>query len=146
MLQGREEVLLARRLERIRGRLRRSILATQSNLRAAVAQLREVDSGRARADHLLELPQADAKNKPRLLERLKVNLRTLEHLLPLNCRDFAQALRKGGGKSAGGVAAAGRAVCTPSACWKNSRCGPTTCSASTSCGSYRRSWGRAVGQ
>ena len=94
LLMGREEAVLAKRVESARRRLRHSILATDSNLRGAVGELRMVDDNKVRIDHILELAQADAKNKPRLRERLKLNLRTLQQLLRRNTADFGQALRK----------------------------------------------------
>ncbi len=94
LLNRQEELTTARRIEKTRNRLRRSILTSDYVLHATKSALEEVAAGRLRIDQLVATSISDASQKRRMLCCLQTNLQTLRRLLELDRQDFATAARK----------------------------------------------------
>jgi len=89
MLDREEEIAASRAIERARRRFRRSMLASDYMLQAAVYLLEQVRDGKLRLDRTIEVSVTNVQQKRRILRLLGPNLRTLEHLLGCNRDDFA---------------------------------------------------------
>jgi RNA polymerase primary sigma factor len=96
LLSRREELETAQQIKRSRTRFRYAMLSTDYVLHAAVEMLASVRDGRSRLDRTIEVSVINLREKRRLLRVLEPNLKTLDHLLRQNRRDFAAAIRKGG--------------------------------------------------
>jgi RNA polymerase primary sigma factor len=94
LLSRPEELTAARRIERTRRRFRYSTLATDYVLQASMELLEKVRDGKLRLDRTLEVSVTDVRRKRRILELLEPNLRTLQHLLRRNQKDFRIAISK----------------------------------------------------
>ena len=95
LLSAEEEYVLAERLGNERRRYRMAILSSDYILRGAAAMLRKVVDGKLRLDRTVEVAVTKAEDKKRILAMIGPNLKTLDHLLALNKRDFRQVLRRG---------------------------------------------------
>jgi RNA polymerase primary sigma factor len=95
LLARKQELALAREIERTRRRFRRALLSFDHVLRKAVGVLRDVRDGKAAFHTRLELVRSDVQDKDQVLARLAPNLATLEELLRRNEHD-RQAARKPG--------------------------------------------------
>jgi RNA polymerase primary sigma factor len=96
LLSRQEELETARRIQRTRKRFRYAMLSTDYVLHAAIEMLTNVRDGRSRLDRTIEVSVINLREKRRLLRVLEPNLKTLDHLMRQNRRDFAVAIRKGG--------------------------------------------------
>lgn len=96
MLSRAEEVAAAKRIERTRRRFRYSMLANDYVLQAAVGLLQSVRDGKMRLDRTIEVSVINLREKRRLLRMLEPNLRTLNHLIAQNRRDFARVIHRRG--------------------------------------------------
>ena len=94
MLSRKEEIRIARRIERTRTRFRNSMLATDYLLQAAVALLEKVRDGRLRLDRTIEVSVTNLRAKRRVKKVLEPNLHTLKHLLKRNREDFRIAISR----------------------------------------------------
>ncbi len=94
MLSRKEEIRIARRIERTRTRFRHSMLATDYLLQAAVALLEKVRDGRLRLDRTIEVSVTNLRAKRRVMRLLGPNLHTLKHLLKRNREDFRIAISR----------------------------------------------------
>ncbi len=94
MLDRQAEIAAARRIDAARHRYRHSMLATDFTLRAAVTILENIRDGSLRLDRTVEVSVTNTAEKKRTLKRLEPNLRTLQHLLVLNSRDFRIAVSR----------------------------------------------------
>jgi RNA polymerase primary sigma factor len=94
LLCGREEVAVARRIERGRRQFRQCMLANDYVLRAAVDLLESIRDNRLRLDRTIEVSVINIQEKNRLLKVLEPNLRTLHHLMLENKRDFVLAINR----------------------------------------------------
>lgn len=94
MLSRKDEIRIARRIERTRTRFRNSMLATDYLLQAAVALLEKVRDGRLRLDRTIEVSVTNLRAKRRLKKLLEPNLHTLKHLLKRNREDFRIAISR----------------------------------------------------
>ena len=92
MLSRREEKSVARRIVRSRRRFRCCMLASDYILHAAKGLLEGVRDNKLRLDRTMEVSVVNVGEKSRLLKVLTPNLRTLDHLLLQNKRDFALAI------------------------------------------------------
>ena len=88
LLTRREELATARRIERTRRTLRRSILESDYVLQAALGILDEVLTGQTRLEQAVDVSLNDPSMAGGLLRRIESNRRTLEHLLKRNRHDF----------------------------------------------------------
>jgi RNA polymerase primary sigma factor len=94
LLNREEEIRSAKRIERTRRHFRDASLANDFVLQGATTLLRKVRDGELRLDRTIEVSVTDAVEKRNILARLGPNLKTIEHLLTLNHRDFLTALSK----------------------------------------------------
>lgn len=94
LLNRDEEVRAARKIEHTRRRFRDTSLANDFVLQGAVSLLRKVRDGELRLDRTIEVSVTDAAEKKSILALLGPNLKTLDHLLKRNHRDFRVALSK----------------------------------------------------
>jgi RNA polymerase primary sigma factor len=92
LLTREEEIAAARQIELTRTRFRRSMLACDYVLFGAMSLLRKVRDGQLRLDRTVEVSVTNAAEKRHVMSRLPHNLRTLEHLLKRNRRDFRQVM------------------------------------------------------
>jgi RNA polymerase primary sigma factor len=94
LLNRQEEVAVARRIERGRRQFRNCMLASDYVLQGAMHLLDDIRSGRIRLDRTMEVSVVDVREKSRLLKVLVPNLRTLNHLMLQNKRDFILAINR----------------------------------------------------
>ncbi len=94
LLTREQEVAAAREIERTRTRYRRTMLASDFLLQGAMSLLVKVRDGELRLDRTVDVSVTDAVEKKQTLARLGPNLRTLEHLLLQNRRDFYVAINR----------------------------------------------------
>ena len=94
MLGCREELAVARQIERSRCHYRHCMLASDYILRAAIGLLEGIRDNRLRLDRTIEVSVINIQEKSRLLKVLVPNLRTLHHLMLQNKRDFFLAINR----------------------------------------------------
>jgi RNA polymerase primary sigma factor len=94
LLDRAEEIALAKKIEVTRKRFRRTLLACDFAMRATVQVLAQVYKGQLPFDRTIKVSLTEALTKEQILARMPHNLTTMEHLLDLNRRDFAQLIRK----------------------------------------------------
>jgi RNA polymerase primary sigma factor len=94
LLSRAEEISAAKDIERTRTRFRTTMLASDYLLQGAAHLLRKVRDGQLRLDRTIEVSVTNTVEKRNILKRLDPNLRTLEHLLGENRRDFAVAISR----------------------------------------------------
>jgi RNA polymerase primary sigma factor len=92
MLDRREEVAVAKRIQRSRRHFRYCMLATDYVLQAAIGLLEGIRDNKLRLDRTIEVSVINMGEKSRLLKVLAPNLRTLHHLMLQNRRDFVLAI------------------------------------------------------
>jgi RNA polymerase primary sigma factor len=88
LLTRDEEVASAKEIDRTRRRYRTTLLASDFLLQGAVVLLKKVRDGELRLDRTVDVSVTDAAEKKRIMARLHPNLKTLDHLLKQNERDF----------------------------------------------------------
>jgi RNA polymerase primary sigma factor len=94
MLSAAEETAAARRIQAGRRRFRRSLLANDYVLNAAVTLLENIFNNKLRLDRTIEVSVINVREKRRLLKILVPNLHTLYHLRQQNRRDFVLAFHR----------------------------------------------------
>ncbi len=94
MLSRSAEVAAASRIDSARHRYRHSMLATDFMLRNAVTILENIRDGSLRLDRTVEVSVTNTAEKKRTLRRLGPNLKTLQHLLVQNSRDYRVAVSR----------------------------------------------------
>ncbi len=94
LLSRAEEVEAAKQIEASRTRYRNSLLASDYLLQGAVSLIKKVRDGQLRLDRTVDVSVTDAAEKKRTLARMGPNLKTLDHLLLENRRDFFVAISK----------------------------------------------------
>lgn len=92
MLDARQELAVAQRIERSRRGYRRCMLASDFILHAAVGMLENIRDNKLRLDRTIEVSVINLQEKTRLLKVLAPNLLTLRHLMLQNKRDFVLAI------------------------------------------------------
>ena len=95
LLSRAEEIVAAKQIKRARRRFRHIMLATDYVLHAAVEMLKAIRDGRTRLDRTMEVSVVNIREKKRLIKVLEPNVRTLDHIMADNRKDFAIAVRKG---------------------------------------------------
>ncbi|MFG0262642.1 MAG: RNA polymerase sigma factor RpoD/SigA [Novipirellula sp. JB048] len=88
LLSAEEEFALATQLDDARILFRHDLLRIRFVAEDAVAALRQIIEGEARADRSLSYAVTDEQAKRRTLSRLEPNVNTLESLLALNKQDY----------------------------------------------------------
>jgi RNA polymerase primary sigma factor len=94
LLTRAQEIAAAKEIERTRTRFRHTMLANDYLLQGAVMLLRKVRDGQLRLDRTIEVSVTNTAEKRNILKRLDPNLKTLDHLLRQNRRDFAVAISR----------------------------------------------------
>jgi len=94
LLDRAEEIALAKKIEVTRKRFRRTLLSCDYAMRATAQVLTQVYKGQLPFDRTIKVSLTEALTKEQILARMPHNLATMEHLLDLNRRDFAQLIRK----------------------------------------------------
>tara|TARA_B100000700_G_scaffold59999_1_gene65541 strand:+ start:11789 stop:13264 length:1476 start_codon:yes stop_codon:yes gene_type:complete len=94
LLTREEELCYAKQIEATRYHYRKTMLATNYMLQAAVSMLDKVLHGKLRLDRTIEVSVTNASGKEAVLKRLGPNLETIQELLKLNRRDFSEAIYK----------------------------------------------------
>jgi RNA polymerase primary sigma factor len=95
LLSRAEEIVAAKQIKRARRRFRYTMLATDFVLHAAIDMLKAIRDGRTRLDRTMEVSVVNIREKKRLTRVLEPNVRTLDHIMAENRKDFAIAIRKG---------------------------------------------------
>jgi RNA polymerase primary sigma factor len=92
LLDRRQEVQLAMRIELTRRRFRRKVLECDYALRQVVETLKRVHSGDLPFDRTIKVSQTENLEKDKILARMPHNLRTLEPLMEVNVEDFQRLI------------------------------------------------------
>src|SRR5580700_4239428 len=92
LLSRNEELAIARRIVKTRRRLRRVLLSSDFILKAAVAALGEVQSGKLRMEQVIESSFDCDPRKRQLTQLLETNCRTLGRLRRSSRNDFRIAV------------------------------------------------------
>jgi len=100
LLDRREEIAAAKRIEHSRARFRFAVLTTDYVLQGALAMLEKVCDGKLRLDRTVEVSVTDIGEKRHIMGLLGPNLVTLRRLLATDRNDFAAALTKATPRSA----------------------------------------------
>ncbi len=94
LLTREEEISLAKKIEVTRKRFRRTVLGCHYAMQATVQTLTRVYHGDLPFDRTIKVSLTERLTKEQILARMPHNLRTLDHLLEVNKRDFAKLIRK----------------------------------------------------
>jgi RNA polymerase primary sigma factor len=92
LLKREEEIALAKKIEVTRKRFRRKVLECDGALRQVVDTLKRVHSGDLPFDRTVKVSLTENLEKDKILQRMPHNLKTLEHLMEQNDKDFEQIL------------------------------------------------------
>ncbi len=88
LLQRREEIQLAKRIEITRARFRRSVLENDFALQHVVEILKRVHIDELPFDRTIKVSQTENLEKDKIKQRMPHNLKTLEPLMEQNVEDF----------------------------------------------------------
>jgi RNA polymerase primary sigma factor len=88
LLNRKQEVSLAMKIELTRRRFRRKVLECDYAMRQVVETLKRVHSGDLPFDRTIKVSQTENLEKDKILARMPHNLRTLEPLMEANVEDF----------------------------------------------------------
>src|SRR5260370_22441704 len=88
LLKREEEIALAKKIEITRKRFRRRVLECDYALRNVVETLKRVHTGDLPFDRTVKISLTENLEKDKILQRMPLNLRTLEYLMEQNTRDF----------------------------------------------------------
>jgi len=88
LLSREEEISLAKRIEVTRKRFRRAILGCSYAMHSTVETLRRVHEGKLPFDRTIKVSLTERLTKEQIQARMPHNLRTLDHLMELNRKDF----------------------------------------------------------
>src|SRR5262249_10365267 len=88
LLRRDEEIALAKKIEVTRKRFRRKVLECDGVLRQVVETLKRVHSGELPFDRTVKVSLTENLEKDKILQRMPHNLKTLEHLMEQNEKDF----------------------------------------------------------
>ncbi len=92
LLKREEEIALAKKIEVTRKRFRRKVLECDGALRQVVDTLRRVHRGDLPFDRTVKVSLTENLEKDKILQRMPHNLKTLEHLMEQNDKEFEQIL------------------------------------------------------
>lgn len=94
LLSRDEEISLAKKIEVTRKRFRRTLLSCHYAMRQTVDTLTKVYRGELPFDRTIKVSLTERLTKEQILARMPHNLKTLEHLLQQNERDFKRLILK----------------------------------------------------
>src|SRR5438128_11942182 len=87
-----KEISLAKKIEVTRKRFRRKVLECDGALRQVVDTLKRVHTGELPFDRTVKVSLTENLEKDKILQRMPLNLRTLEHLMEQNDQEFDKLL------------------------------------------------------
>ena len=93
LLTRDQEIALAKKIEVTRKRFRRKVLECDYALRPVVDVLKKVNDGELPFDRTVKVSVTENLEKDKILGRMPHNLKTLEHLMECNNRDFRAFVR-----------------------------------------------------
>lgn len=88
LLTREQEISLAKKIEVTRKRFRRKVLECDYALRTVVTVLQQVHEGDLPFDRTVKVSVTENLEKTQILGRMPANLKTLNHLLDLNLKEF----------------------------------------------------------
>src|SRR6201981_3371136 len=88
LLKREEEISLAKKIEVTRKRFRRKVLECDYALRNVVDTLKRVHTGDLPFDRTVKISLTENLEKDKILQRMPLNLQTLEQLMEQNTDDF----------------------------------------------------------
>ncbi|MEX2559601.1 MAG: sigma-70 family RNA polymerase sigma factor [Pirellulales bacterium] len=94
LLTRDEEIAAATQIERTRRKYRLSLLGSDFILQGAVTLLKKVRDGELRLDRTVDVSVTDAVEKKQIMALMGPNLKTLDHLLRQDHKDFKVAISK----------------------------------------------------
>ncbi len=94
LLTREEEIAFAKKIEVSRKRFRRTLLSCEFAMRLTVDTLKRVHSGEIPFDRTIKVSLTERLTKEQIQARMPSNLRTLDHLMKENRREFAKLLCK----------------------------------------------------
>jgi len=92
LLKRNEEIALAKKIEVTRKRFRRKVLECDGALTQVVETLKRVHAGDLPFDRTVKVSLTENLEKDKILSRMPLNLKTLEHLMEQNQEDFTKVL------------------------------------------------------
>src|SRR5438093_5406073 len=92
LLKRDEEIALAKKIEVTRKRFRRKVLECDYALRNVVETLKRVHSGDLPFDRTVKVSLTENLEKDKILQRMPLNLKTLEFLMEQNTSDFERLI------------------------------------------------------
>jgi RNA polymerase primary sigma factor len=92
LLSRNEEIQLAKKIEVTRKRFRRKVLECDYALSNVVETLKRVHINELPFDRTIKVSLTENLEKDKILQRMPLNLKTLEHLLEKNLEDFTKSL------------------------------------------------------
>jgi RNA polymerase primary sigma factor len=92
LLNRKEEIELAKKIEVTRKRFRRRVLECDYALAQVVETLKRVHSNELPFDRTIKVSLTENLEKDKILQRMPHNLKTLEHLLEQNIEDFTHGI------------------------------------------------------
>jgi RNA polymerase primary sigma factor len=94
LLTREQEINLAKKIEITRKRFRRKVLECHFALALVVDVLKKVNEGELPFDRTVKVSVTENLEKDQILGRMPHNLKTLEHLMECNVRDFRTFVRE----------------------------------------------------
>src|SRR3954470_20494482 len=94
LLTREQEINLAKRIEITRKKFRRKVLECHFALALVVDVLKKVNEGELPFDRTVKVSVTENLEKDQILGRMPHNLKTLEHLMECNVRDFRTFVRE----------------------------------------------------
>ena len=94
LLTREQEINLAKKIEVTRKRFRRKVLECHFALALVVDVLKKVNDGELPFDRTVKVSVTENLEKDQILGRMPHNLKTLEHLMECNVRDFRTFIRE----------------------------------------------------
>lgn len=94
LLSRDEEIALAKKIEVTRKRFRRTVLGCNYALQATTETLHKVHEGLLPFDRTIKVSLTERLTKEQILARMPHNLRTLDHLLEQNQRNFRRMISR----------------------------------------------------
>src|SRR5262249_50973679 len=94
LLTRDQEINLAKRIEITRKRFRRKVLECHFALALVVDVLKKVNDGDLPFDRTVKVSVTENLEKDQILGRMPHNLKTLDHLMECNVRDFRSFVRE----------------------------------------------------
>jgi RNA polymerase primary sigma factor len=92
LLKREQEIALAKKIEVTRKRFRRKVLECDGALNQVVDTLRKVHTGDLPFDRTVKVSLTENLEKDKIMARMPMNLKTLEHLMEQNQLDFEKLI------------------------------------------------------